>query len=302
METKICNKCGIEKNIDEFQFRRDTNSYRHACKECINKQKKVLYDKKHEEERKRSALNKKIIPKTIICNKCGVEKPIANFDFRKDTGRYRNTCKECRKKITNEYYLLHKDELNEKHKEYGKKYRLENKEELSRKGKEYYQQNKDKIRIRHKRNNAKRYLEKREKILQYSKEYKKTHKYQIRVRINAYEKTRKERDPLFKLVKQVRTLINGSFSNKGYKKNTKTEKILGCNISYFLTYLLETYKLNYGTEWDGKEEVHIDHIIPLATANSEEEILKLCHYTNLQLLKAKDNLEKNDKLDWKLDK
>ena len=39
METKVCNKCGIEKPIEDFQFRKDTNSYRHACKECVNKKK-----------------------------------------------------------------------------------------------------------------------------------------------------------------------------------------------------------------------------------------------------------------------
>ena len=33
----------------------------------------------------------------------------------------------------------------------------------------------------------------------------------------------------------------------------------------------------------------------------EEEVINLCHYTNLQLLKAKDNLCKNSKLDWRLE-
>lgn len=301
METKVCNKCGIEKPIEDFQFRKDTNSYRHACKKCINKQKKILYDKKHEEERRLRQLKKQILPDTIICNKCGIKKDISMFDFRKDIGKYRNTCKVCRKKMTNEYYWANREELRKKQREYGKKYREENKEKLSKKGKEYYKTNKEKIKSRHKKNNAKRYIEKREQILQYSKEYKETHKEQIRARMNSYEKERKKKDPLFKLIKQVRTLLNGSFSNKGYKKNTKTEKILGINIDFFITYLLETYKSIYGVEWNGKEDVHIDHIIPLSTANSEEEIIKLCHYTNLQLLKAKDNLRKRDKLNWKLE-
>ena len=67
-----------------------------------------------------------------------------------------------------------------------------------------------------------------------------------------------------------------------------------------MEHLRKTFKDNYGYDWDGQEDVHIDHIIPLATANNEEEVLKLCHYTNLQLLKPEDNMSKQDKLDWKL--
>ena len=79
-------------------------------------------------------------------------------------------------------------------------------------------------------------------------------------------------------------------------KNKHTEQILGCSINEFIKHILRTYKDNYGYEWDGKELVHIDHIIPLATAHTEKEVLNLCHYTNLQLLKAKDNLVKGSKV------
>jgi len=41
---------------------------------------------------------------------------------------------------------------------------------------------------------------------------------------------------------------------------------------------------------------HIDHIIPLISAKTEEEIYKLCHFTNLQPLWWYENLEKRNKI------
>ena len=49
MERKICNKCGLEKNIDEFEFRKDRNNYRNTCKTCRNIHRKEYY-KQHSKE------------------------------------------------------------------------------------------------------------------------------------------------------------------------------------------------------------------------------------------------------------
>ena len=87
---------------------------------------------------------------------------------------------------------------------------------------------------------------------------------------------------------------------KGYTKKSKTYKILGCDYETIYHHLLNTYIKNYNCEWDGKEKVHIDHIIPISIANSEEEVIKLCHYSNLQLLKEKDNILKSNKLNWEV--
>jgi len=37
----------------------------------------------------------------------------------------------------------------------------------------------------------------------------------------------------------------------------------------------------------------MDH--PLSSGKTEEDLIRLCHYTNLQLLTAFDNLKKSDK-------
>ncbi len=51
------------------------------------------------------------------------------------------------------------------------------------------------------------------------------------------------------------------------------------------------YNTTYNYGWD------IDHIIPLSSAKSEEDVIKLCHYTNLQPLCSKINREiKRDNL------
>jgi len=46
----------------------------------------------------------------------------------------------------------------------------------------------------------------------------------------------------------------------------------------------------------GKFGWHIDHIIPLSSAKTDEEVFKLCHYKNLQPLWAFENLSKGDKI------
>lgn len=112
--------------------------------------------------------------------------------------------------------------------------------------------------------------------------------------ISRYARVRRKHDPLYRLQHNVRSLISGSFYNKGIKKNSKTEKILGCTYAEFKTHLESQFEPwmsfdNYGSI-DGKIPSEqnqcwdIDHIIPISSAKTEEDILKLNHYTNLHPL------------------
>jgi hypothetical protein len=77
-------------------------------------------------------------------------------------------------------------------------------------------------------------------------------------------------------------------------KRNKTFNIVGCS-PQFLKEHLENQFID-GMDWDNRGEWHIDHIIPLSSAKTEDELYKLCHYTNLQPLWAEDNLKKSNKI------
>ena len=48
--------------------------------------------------------------------------------------------------------------------------------------------------------------------------------------------------------------------------------------------------------WENHGEWHLDHIVPVSLGETEEEIVSLNHYTNLQPLWKDDNLIKSDNL------
>ena len=148
----------------------------------------------------------------------------------------------------------------------------------------YYNKNKQKY--------IDNYIENRESLLEYQNNYYKENNiaridYQIQ-----YDKHRKLTDSLYKLKCTLRSRINKAFKNKNYIKG-KTLELLGTDLQTAKLYLQN--KFSDGMTWENHGKWHIDHIIPLSSANTEEELIKLCHYTNLQPLWAVDNLKKGDR-------
>ena len=128
---------------------------------------------------------------------------------------------------------------------------------------------------------------KRESVKERMKEYSK--KYSLQ-----YIKNRCENDPLFKFSISIRGLILCSIKGKGYKKNSRTEEILGCDFETFKKHIERQFQK--GMNWDNRNEWHIDHIYPVSLAKDEKHIIELNHYTNLRPMWAKENMSKGNKI------
>jgi len=201
---------------------------------------------------------------TKVCTKCSIEKSLLEYNVcsRVKDGR-KAECRECQRLGSKEYKLKN----NKKIKEYNSKWNSENKT--------YYQEYR-KIWM----------VENYDKVLATRKRFKeKNFSY-----YNNYNKQRKKQDVLFRLIFDMRNSVNRYLKYR----SKRTFDIVGCTPESLREHL-ETQFIN-GMSWDNRSEWHIDHIIPLSSAKTEEELYKLCHYSNLQPLWAGDNLSKGTKV------
>ena len=103
---------------------------------------------------------------------------------------------------------------------------------------------------------------------------------ETQARQTAYIRERRRNDPLVKLRANIGTLIANSLANQGYKKTSKSATILGCSFDEFYNHIEQQFTV--GMSWDNRSEWHIDHIIPISFARSEQELILLNHYSNLR--------------------
>lgn len=192
--------------------------------------------------------------------------------------------------------------------EYLKKYLLENKEKKRKYDIEYRKKNAEKLKLQ---SNLYCMLNKDE-INKRNAKYRASHKEEIREyhkknrsKYSAVARYRYSNDSVFALNRIVRSFVLRSFKDRKIKKSNKTEIILGCSFDEFKKYIESKFEpwmnwenrglyngeFNYG--WD------LDHIIPISSAKTEEDIIKLNHYTNFQPLcsNLNRNIKKN-KLDF----
>jgi hypothetical protein len=192
------------------------------------------------------------------CFKCEIEKELCMFSVNKKTkdGLY-SYCNECRKQ-----------------------YRKDNIEKI--KEREFIYSKSDAFK-------------------ESQKKYKSENKDKINVTRRKYRKNVLVKDHLFILKSGIRDAIRNRLKSKHITKSSKTEAILGCSFEEFKQHIEALWGHpnnlnkngnvwmtwdNYGNPKDGIYEPNktwdFDHIIPNSFGITEDEILKLNHYSNYQ--------------------
>jgi hypothetical protein len=190
------------------------------------------------------------------CYGCKTQKPLSEFHKNKNVKSGHSF--KC-KLCVKEYNIVYNKKHAKRRSEYQKDYRTENNEYLCAKEREWYRKNKERT--------------------IYTKKI--------------YRREKRKNDPLFRarnaISRRIRGVLKGS-------KSKKSMDILGCDLIFFKSYMESLFQP--GMNWDnyGVHGWHIDHKIPLISGKNDQELEKLCHYTNLQPLWALDNIKKGGKL------
>lgn len=266
---KKCGNCKILKGITEYSFvKKGGSSRRSQCKDC----RRI----KDREYRKKLKSLEKPIRTEKECTKCKLVKKISKFQIQntKASG-YSSQCKDCIKDTKKS--TIHKNRTSNK-----KRSTEDRKCRVCKKFKSwdsYYNSSISKS--------------------GYSYDCKECDRKSSQLRSkrrNELAKHRRNSNPLELLKDRLRSRTYLAFKTKNYSKSSKTRELIGCN--------WETLKLRIesqfsdGMSWDNRSKWQIDHIIPLSSAKTEGELIKLCHYTNLQPLWESDNKSKGCRLDW----
>jgi len=138
-------------------------------------------------------------------------------------------------------------------------------------------------------------IHKKDSAIESKKKYRNRNIEKIKLREKIHRRKKRETDPEYKLIGNVRSRLGDFLKSTNMRKTNKTFIMVGCTPKFLKEYLEKQFKLgmtwqNYGiTGW------HIDHIIPLSSAKTSEDVEKLMHYKNLQPMWAIENIRKGDK-------
>jgi len=228
---------------------------------------------------------------TKKCVKCLKNLSLTEFHLKlSNKDGISNICKVCKTSIQKESYIRNKDQY------------LSKRDKINSRRRTFRQNNIEAIRLKEQQLR----LVKRDRISANAKKWRESNSvhfgewrkanYKLnKERIQSARREKKLKNPLFKVSSNLRTRLWHALKLNKWFKVDKFTIYVGCTLEELRQYLES--KFQPGMTWDnyGRYGWHIDHIKPLSIAVSEEELLKLNHYTNLQPLWAKDNIRKGNK-------
>jgi 5-methylcytosine-specific restriction endonuclease McrA len=203
------------------------------------------------------------------CSKCNQEKLLNQF-YKKSSSKdgFMSCCKSCDSKRT-------------------KKYLAENKEKSQLRHKQYYELNSDKI----KSTVSNYYKENKETILEHKKKYNELNKHNISQKKKIYRENNQE---YFREYYENYYKLNASVyvARANKRRAAKLKALPKWLTKEELEQIKELYEIARMFKLYTGEEYHVDHIVPL----QGENVCGLHVPWNLQVIPAKENLSKSNKL------
>lgn len=257
--------------------------------------------------------NCKIYMNSFFCKYCQTNKLFSEFNKCNYTKTgYQYKCRKCEKKykqnnfikiqIKNKQYIICNKE---KYKQKSKEYRDKNKTKIKLQKIEYLKKNKEKIakkskewRLRTKdarKAYKKQYYENhKEQIIKYNIEYRKNNLDWYKKYQREYTKNKRATDPHYKILHRLRNRLLIAIKKDKGSKTISFQELVGCDIKTLKNHIQS--KFIEGMNWEKfiNGEIVLDHILPCCSFDliKIEEQKKCFHYTNLQPLWKKDNLNK----------
>jgi hypothetical protein len=140
-----------------------------------------------------------------------------------------------------------------------------------------------------------RRIENPEKFAQRSRDsYAKRDKEKKKEAARTRNKERRMTDPIYLMKERIRNRTRAMFKDLGFRKTKSTFHMVGCTQQILKAHIESRFKR--GMTWQNIGKWHIDHIVPLASAKTQSELIKLAHFSNLQPLWGVENFSKGCKI------
>lgn len=154
----------------------------------------------------------------------------------------------------------------------------------------YYEKNKELLRSKA----ADRYVKNREAVIQKALDYQKKNIKRIYQRNKARLEAKLQEQPWLTIHLRLKAGLSAALRDVGSRKDgSRTFDVIGCTKQELIAHIERQFLK--GMTWSNRNQWHIDHIVPVSKATTEEEVRALYHFTNLRPMWAVDNIRKSNK-------